>query len=296
MIEPPSGRVPIRSARPARAQAAQVARATSAASAVGRSHAPSVARSRGPRRRPPGSGGSGPGGHCARERPGRIIRPGGPMDATTLNTHLEKHLRVATFPLGIRPLRPGEPFPHEGPAAARPDGREGRHLPGPGPGPPLRLDHGLLGRGPLLPHRQGGLRLRGAQRLLHLRHPRRRHVRLLPRGGRPLRGRARQVRRGGDRRRRGRAARPHRLRAGDGARLRELGPGAAAPQRLPLREGRRAAEPSSPAAATAPTSSSAPGRPPSPRSSCPATATGSSAWPPTTRWPSPSRSGWPSRW
>jgi hypothetical protein len=33
------------------------------------------------------------------------------MDATTLNTHLEKHLRVSTFPLGIRPLRSGEPFP-----------------------------------------------------------------------------------------------------------------------------------------------------------------------------------------
>ncbi len=33
------------------------------------------------------------------------------MDSTTLNAHLEKHLRVATFPLGIRPLRPGEPFP-----------------------------------------------------------------------------------------------------------------------------------------------------------------------------------------
>ncbi len=35
------------------------------------------------------------------------------MDATTLNTHLEKHLRVATYPLGIRPLRPGEPFPRK---------------------------------------------------------------------------------------------------------------------------------------------------------------------------------------
>src|SRR5512136_2089915 len=33
------------------------------------------------------------------------------MDATTLNGHLEKHLRVATFPLGIRPVRPGEAFP-----------------------------------------------------------------------------------------------------------------------------------------------------------------------------------------
>jgi uncharacterized protein (DUF169 family) len=39
------------------------------------------------------------------------------MDATTLNGHLEKHLRVATFPLGIRPLRPGEKFP---PKARRP--------------------------------------------------------------------------------------------------------------------------------------------------------------------------------
>jgi len=33
------------------------------------------------------------------------------MDATTLNAHLEKHLRVATFPLGIRSLKPGEPVP-----------------------------------------------------------------------------------------------------------------------------------------------------------------------------------------
>ena len=29
------------------------------------------------------------------------------MDATTLNAHLEKHLRVSTFPLGIRPLLHG---------------------------------------------------------------------------------------------------------------------------------------------------------------------------------------------
>jgi hypothetical protein len=29
------------------------------------------------------------------------------MDAATLNAHLEKHLRVATFPVGIRSLRPG---------------------------------------------------------------------------------------------------------------------------------------------------------------------------------------------
>ena len=43
------------------------------------------------------------------------------MDATTLNTRLEKHLRVATFPLGIRPLRPGEAFP-QGQAAPGPDG------------------------------------------------------------------------------------------------------------------------------------------------------------------------------
>jgi uncharacterized protein (DUF169 family) len=33
------------------------------------------------------------------------------MDAPTLNAHLEKHLRVATFPVGIRSLRPGEPLP-----------------------------------------------------------------------------------------------------------------------------------------------------------------------------------------
>ncbi|WP_242343417.1 DUF169 domain-containing protein [Anaeromyxobacter terrae] len=33
------------------------------------------------------------------------------MDAPTLAKHLEKHLRVATFPVGIRPLAPGEPMP-----------------------------------------------------------------------------------------------------------------------------------------------------------------------------------------
>ena len=33
------------------------------------------------------------------------------MDAATLNGHLEKHLRVHTFPLGIRSLKAGEPLP-----------------------------------------------------------------------------------------------------------------------------------------------------------------------------------------
>jgi uncharacterized protein (DUF169 family) len=33
------------------------------------------------------------------------------MDAATLNAHLEKHLRVGTFPVGIRSLRPAEPVP-----------------------------------------------------------------------------------------------------------------------------------------------------------------------------------------
>ncbi len=33
------------------------------------------------------------------------------MDAASLNSHLEKHLRVSTFPLGIRSLRAGEPVP-----------------------------------------------------------------------------------------------------------------------------------------------------------------------------------------
>ena len=39
------------------------------------------------------------------------------MDAATLNGHLEKHLRVSTFPVGIRSLAPGEPLP---PRARRP--------------------------------------------------------------------------------------------------------------------------------------------------------------------------------
>src|SRR5690242_3703540 len=33
------------------------------------------------------------------------------MDAATLNGHLEKHLRVSTFPVGLRTLAPGEPVP-----------------------------------------------------------------------------------------------------------------------------------------------------------------------------------------
>ena len=33
------------------------------------------------------------------------------MDAATLNQHLEKHLRVSTFPLGIKSLKAGEPLP-----------------------------------------------------------------------------------------------------------------------------------------------------------------------------------------
>ncbi|HVP67318.1 MAG TPA: DUF169 domain-containing protein [Anaeromyxobacteraceae bacterium] len=39
------------------------------------------------------------------------------MNAAELNAHLEKHLRVATFPVGIRSLKPGEPVP---PKAKRP--------------------------------------------------------------------------------------------------------------------------------------------------------------------------------
>jgi uncharacterized protein (DUF169 family) len=35
------------------------------------------------------------------------------MDAPALNAHLEKHLRVGTFPVGIRSLRPGEPVPRK---------------------------------------------------------------------------------------------------------------------------------------------------------------------------------------
>ena len=33
------------------------------------------------------------------------------MDAATLNGHLEKHLRVSTFPVGIKSFAPGEPLP-----------------------------------------------------------------------------------------------------------------------------------------------------------------------------------------
>jgi uncharacterized protein (DUF169 family) len=33
------------------------------------------------------------------------------MDAAMLNSHLEKHLRVQTFPVGIKSLKPGEPLP-----------------------------------------------------------------------------------------------------------------------------------------------------------------------------------------
>jgi uncharacterized protein (DUF169 family) len=40
------------------------------------------------------------------------------MDAATLNAHLEKHLRVSTFPVGVRSLAPGVPLP---PKARRPE-------------------------------------------------------------------------------------------------------------------------------------------------------------------------------
>ncbi len=36
------------------------------------------------------------------------------MDAATLNGHLEKHLRVSTFPLGIKSYKPGEALPAAG--------------------------------------------------------------------------------------------------------------------------------------------------------------------------------------
>ncbi|HET6923165.1 MAG TPA: DUF169 domain-containing protein, partial [Anaeromyxobacteraceae bacterium] len=39
------------------------------------------------------------------------------MDAATLAATLNRHLRTATFPVGIRPLAPGEPIP---PRAKRP--------------------------------------------------------------------------------------------------------------------------------------------------------------------------------
>ena len=35
------------------------------------------------------------------------------MDAATLNQHLEKHLRVNTFPLAIKSLKPGDPLPEK---------------------------------------------------------------------------------------------------------------------------------------------------------------------------------------
>jgi len=41
------------------------------------------------------------------------------MDTATLNAHLEKHLRVGTFPVGIRSLRPGEPVPKKAKAPLR---------------------------------------------------------------------------------------------------------------------------------------------------------------------------------
>ena len=41
------------------------------------------------------------------------------MDAAALNGHLEKHLRVSTFPVGIRSLAPGEPIPAKAKRPAR---------------------------------------------------------------------------------------------------------------------------------------------------------------------------------
>ena len=41
------------------------------------------------------------------------------MDAATLNGHLNKHLRTATFPVGVRPLAPGEAIPAKAKRPAR---------------------------------------------------------------------------------------------------------------------------------------------------------------------------------
>ncbi len=41
------------------------------------------------------------------------------MDSATLNGHLNKYLRTATFPVGIRPLAPGEPIPAKAKRPAR---------------------------------------------------------------------------------------------------------------------------------------------------------------------------------
>ena len=105
------------------------------------------------------------------------------MDAATLNKHLETHLRVHTFPLGIKSLKPGEPLPDKVKIPSK-------HL-----GVKIAICQAISiarrygwtmafsGAGPLVPHRQGGVRLRGAQRLLHLRGAGRRDVRLVQGGG-----------------------------------------------------------------------------------------------------------------
>jgi uncharacterized protein (DUF169 family) len=41
------------------------------------------------------------------------------MDAATLNAHLEKHLRVSSFPVGVRSLAPGEQLPAKAKRPAR---------------------------------------------------------------------------------------------------------------------------------------------------------------------------------
>jgi uncharacterized protein (DUF169 family) len=41
------------------------------------------------------------------------------MDAATLNGHLEKHLRVQTFPVGVRTFKPGEVLPKKAKRPAR---------------------------------------------------------------------------------------------------------------------------------------------------------------------------------
>ena len=160
------------------------------------------------------------------------------MDAATLNQHLEKHLRVSTFPLGIKSLKPGEPLPDKVKIPLEAPGREGGDLPGHLDRPPVRLDDGVLRGGPLVPHRQGGVRLRGAQRILHLRGAGRRDVRLVQGSGGGIRKRPRQVRPRRVRPRGRRPLEPRQLRPRHGARLRQLRPGAATPERGPLQAGR----------------------------------------------------------
>src|SRR3989337_4411675 len=106
----------------------------------------------------------------------------------------------------------------------------------------VRLVDGIFRPGHLLPPRQGGVRLRGTERILHCGEACRRDIRLLRGGGGEIRRGPGEVRYRGVRLCCRRASRAGEFHAGYRPRLRKLGPGLATSKRLPVQEGRESYE------------------------------------------------------